>query len=1305
MFLFLYLLLQAHILLDAVAVEPFSIKRQSLLGLINLSCVESKYNRISDLNEGMLHVSMNFQQLDLRLVLLMLQCICNLSGVHNNAANLVELGCARQIAKIAMITKSVDAKRLCVDSLCHLAECPMSRTKMADHGQNVIPTLQALADINSENCDEGIRQACALTISRLALDYSCADKVIADDKTVPTIVNLCLHNGGDVEVQRIATAALCALSSASDKIAEILIENEAVKAIKTLMYSSSDAVTQCHCMQGLCMLLAYGKNVDTIVEQGAVRPLIALADPNHPTIAEWCGLAFYVLSCNPDCIKGPVQHDLVAALVNMSKMNDASRESRSDCVLALWNLSMLPDCDSKGLIPSLVRILSRRNDDARIRGDSAMALYNLSMDEENCVAMLKMGALAPLLQLCTENDSVTESPLLEEAEAAAELEASDIGPPPLISKTDTEDDDGLRHQKQCAALMARLSTHNFPADQAETFVEALIKLAKLECRETQQRVVVSLYNLSCIESVKPFLMTDVVVVTLVRLSNRPDESVRRGCAATLTNLAAVEGKEPLIINCTVNGNADTGAVRALLIISLVSSDSTLTKEICAKALFNLLHDTKGRKSMVKGGVFWGFELLAKSTNVEVTRLCATAFCNLSIEYCKEMMEGSALNALFALLASTDAETHLTSMKAVVNMLVQSNATHIGLHTKTIEMLRDIGKRDSPQAIRELFVICVTILSRFPRNCPDILGLEYDENGVEIEIEHGQTRENGLLGAMDVKTMQSMGRDMPEHTKIDFTEAYALILYRLAECESTKELLLDEVCMQGLRDLSTQKNTSIKALVVGTIRTFSCDRDNLVKLVKLDACGILQGMCAEAEASPDVDESEKEATVFAFAHVLYNLSCAEEVASLLVNKTCVVKHVSNLWARMTSVEKRKGASGRSYEKYMQLCAMAVCTLANGEVNTARMVEHGATTILCCAATLTNSVELKERCTAALRNLLSVTTNHQPMVDEGVLAVLVKLGREGESEEVEQNCASALRTLTYNKKLKTLIMESGAMAVILDTAAKSAGHSHGDEHMSMELMSELEAESWSTNARGQSREGRAVVAKKLRLESDADAVAFPVKELEVPTYLVNMVKFTVHIDIEAPELDQSGTKHTTKQLVKLVQTRMRKTDGPKDSSSTIKFSSSSCAMQFPKMDFKEFFSYEMNRSPERLSLDTAVGDASSIGQDSSRSDLAGQVVPRRSIDIENGNSVAPSEDEMGSGNLPPLPPLGGPQTTSPARSAGKGRTPKSGRNRKGSIQDLLDSSRELNLGARDGKERTGNLDAMVNKYKSARSTLVL
>ena len=310
-------------LLDAMTFDTFSLKRQCLLGLINLSCVDTKYGRLSDVNEGMLHVSMNFQQLDQRLLLLMLKCICNLSGVHNNAANLVELGCARQLAKIAISSNSVDAKRLCVDALCHLAECPMSRTKMADHGQNVIPTLQALADVNSEFCDAGIRQACALTISRLALDYSCADKVIADDQTVPTIVNLCLSQADDVEVQRIATAALCALSSASSDIAKILIVKGAVEAIKTLM-SSFDSVTQCHCMQGLCMLLAYGNDVDTIVEQGAVEPLIQLADPEHPEISVWCGLAFYVLSCNPDCIRGSVQRDLIDALVKMSNMDDAS---------------------------------------------------------------------------------------------------------------------------------------------------------------------------------------------------------------------------------------------------------------------------------------------------------------------------------------------------------------------------------------------------------------------------------------------------------------------------------------------------------------------------------------------------------------------------------------------------------------------------------------------------------------------------------------------------------------------------------------------------------------------------------------------------------------------------------------------------------------------------------------------------------------------------------------------------------------------------------------------------------------------
>ena len=98
---------------------------------------------------------------------------------------------------------------------------------------------------------------------------------------------------------------------------------------------------------------------------------------------------------------------------------------------------------------------------------------------------------------------------------------------------------------------------------------------------------------------------------------------------------------------------------------------------------------------------------------------------------------------------------------------------------------------------------------------------------------------------------------------------------------------------------------------------------------------------------------------------------EEVAALLVNKTCVVQHVSSLWGRLTAESNRKSDNARAYEKYMTLCAKSVCTLANGKVNTARMVEHGATTILKSAAMLTKNLELKGACTAALRNLLSVT----------------------------------------------------------------------------------------------------------------------------------------------------------------------------------------------------------------------------------------------------------------------------------------------------------------------------------------------
>ena len=78
----------------------------------------------------------------------------------------------------------------------------------------------------------------------------------------------------------------------------------------------------------------------------------------------------------------------------------------------------------------------------------------------------------------------------------------------------------------------------------------------------------------------------------------------------------------------------------LLIIGLVTSDTDTTREMCAKALYNLLHYSDGHAIMVERGVLHGFSTMSKIQNTDILQLCATAFCNLSRDYFKEIVISS-----------------------------------------------------------------------------------------------------------------------------------------------------------------------------------------------------------------------------------------------------------------------------------------------------------------------------------------------------------------------------------------------------------------------------------------------------------------------------------------------------------------------------------------------------------------------------------------------------------------------------------------------------------------------------------------
>ena len=90
---------------------------------------------------------------------------------------------------------------LCAKTLSNLSSCSRSRSKMA--AQRVISVLLEMAKL----LDEDIKQSCALTITRLAMDVGCCEKIIHQG-AMTAIVTMSRCGFEDVATGRLCAAAL-----------------------------------------------------------------------------------------------------------------------------------------------------------------------------------------------------------------------------------------------------------------------------------------------------------------------------------------------------------------------------------------------------------------------------------------------------------------------------------------------------------------------------------------------------------------------------------------------------------------------------------------------------------------------------------------------------------------------------------------------------------------------------------------------------------------------------------------------------------------------------------------------------------------------------------------------------------------------------------------------------------------------------------------------------------------------------------------------------------------------------------------
>jgi len=1004
--------------------------------LLNISCVPEKFARMEEVTDALLHFYM--QPLDVKLQIIVMSAFCNLSALRNNQLRLVEDGILRVVERAS---KSVDVKIRSIASeiVRNLTTDSKTRSKLMD--QQILPTLLSMA----KDKVDAVKVSCVRSFYNLSRDTACREKIVASN-AVGVIIRMSMEKMSNVDMGRTASKTLRILCC--DPVLTLkLVQDGIVKALMALIKTEDSTIRQ-YCAESICSLFQNESVLDRLIDQGAVNVLVSLSQQHDmdTVTGEWCSFALFQLAINDHCPTSMLEYGLLPCLIKLC--NAQSTRTKSFCCAALLSITIKKTVDLASAIPMLVHML-RHESDQNIKVDCASSLYNLADSDSNCDKMLSAGALIPVVRL-------TQA-------------------------------DYLETKIKCAAILSRLSGHDKYYKQFATddVLKTLLELSCLDHALTQRRVVIAVTNLSQFAELRSMLLHLKATDYIISLASKPDENIKRGCAAIICNMSYEDGSESAMIKA--------GTVSTLLITALVTSDQLPTKLICAKALVNLMFDSSFYATMVKDGVIWGLGNLTMLDDSDILNMCAKALCNLSVEYARQMLSStSTVNSIMKLIKQEgNPELQRYSGRILTNLLMQTTDADESFRRQCVNSMRQMASC-SDQEVSEMCIFCLCLASQSESCRADIVS-------------------SGVLRLIDVSSIFS-------NNSVSY--AFLTMFGNIANTPSMRTEVMDDLLLNKFKQICKSHDKALDEAVMNALYTLSCASENLVALVQQNSLEIIR-MIMEQNSYRVSDELN--CMMLAF---LYNLTTEPEAQAMLVSQK-ICEFLKILWPTIVKV--------RSFE----LCLLAmtsICHLAMGKVNSAQMVSEGCTEILCFANQYKDyegfedevlSKELVERCSAAFRNLSIAIPNQAAMVDVGAIECIVDLSNlyEGHADhpvviQSRRHCASALRSMTYNIDIRQQLVIKGAIIVILNDLTRSNDDDH-DNSIGIDLLCELEAESWCNGSRGKAKEARAKHIPTSALYMDLLGGVSNVN-LDVDKVSVDQHKFLVRVHLEEPPIETEGTR---------------------------------------------------------------------------------------------------------------------------------------------------------------------------------------
>ncbi|TMW55397.1 hypothetical protein Poli38472_013288 [Pythium oligandrum] len=464
------------------------------------------------------------------------------------------------------------------------------------------------------------------------------------------------------ETEKLAVLALANLAL-EDRCRVAIVQDGAVPLLLGILQDDpgSEPTTRTHltllqldCVTALSNLMLHPKNFNRMVDEGVVPALLVLIQHStSPEIQRACVYAMLTLA------KDPTMKTRLASITASDEIEDAS--------------------SSPGAIPVMLVFASKQIQDSELCGVALSFLYHLSTRSENYEVLYFEGAVGFLMRVLQKKpekgDAVAQQHTLYGLWRDALMALSQLANHP--EKRATLIDDGaleaVNHVLRTLAKAAEAAVTRRRDRRLETdavmlqfsCAQILCKLQPLCCASKSEipAFCASLLLLAAQSSAKNSRLEKHALATQQKTVLRCALTIAR---ATLMKrglrLLAAQGDLPPALNAIMRTGLHEAQICAaialcnlatqrsppttlkqyplrlwkdattedFIVITLLRLNSDETKEICSKALFNLLTHDELRDQMVKDGVLYALIKLARIENEEMRDLALRAIYNLSL---------------------------------------------------------------------------------------------------------------------------------------------------------------------------------------------------------------------------------------------------------------------------------------------------------------------------------------------------------------------------------------------------------------------------------------------------------------------------------------------------------------------------------------------------------------------------------------------------------------------------------------------------------------------------------------------------